>query len=210
MLFYIEKILVADLKFTDFHFLVCKRLYNALTKESVLNARVKLADKIPLSFERGAHFFVYGTAHNSHNRHERKNHNRERKIYARQNYKRHGDFYRRDEKFFGTVMRKLGDVEKVAGYAPHNLTDFCIVEIRFRKLLQMRIRARTHIRFDFRAHNVTRVRHIIVCKSVDNSQNKIQKRQRQHHSHGKKRDVLNRSVGDFSDYHRKNDFAHRC
>ena len=78
------------------------------------------------------------------------------------------------------MVRKLGNVKQVACHSGHNLTYFGIVKVAERELFKVVKQVAAHIGFQPRAHDVTHVRHVVVCNRVDNSQKQIRTAEPQH------------------------------
>ena len=67
-------------------------------------------------------------------------------------------------------MGKLTHVKQVGGDSRHKLTDFGLIKIAERHCQQVSEHILAHIFFNFDAHSVTDINHIIACRHIDKLQ----------------------------------------
>ena len=109
----LKKFAVALFKAFIFFLLIGKALDNPDAQKAVFHLRVELANLLTLPFECIFHALAKEYYGQKHERQKGKDDERERHIYAAKNNKRANNLDAANEKLFGAVVGKFGDVEKV-------------------------------------------------------------------------------------------------
>ncbi len=190
-----EEIDIILLELLFFFLLIGERFDHFLPEQAVPDLHALFAESLP-------HTQVNGRAGHYHNRHNRKEDQRQGQTDSRQYDKRDDRFDTRNKKFLRTVMGKLRHVKKVIRNPAHDLTDLRIIIVGIRQFLQMRISVPPHIRLDSRAHHMSRVSHIEVRHRIYDTQAQIQYPETENHRYRERRQIIHPRVRDKPDNHR--------
>ena len=146
-------------------------------------------------------------AHCNHDRNDQENNQCQKHIDPHQDDKCDHELHPGDKKFFRAVMRKFGHIKQIVRNPSHDLSDLGIIIIGIRQLMQMLIRVPAHVRFDFRAHDMSDARHIISGNAVHYAQRQINRNYTQNCLNRQFCQMIQSLIGNVTHNHRQHQLA---
>ena len=150
-----NKRLISLFKLLFFQFFVGKSLYDSYSAQSIFDLGVNFTHIFAVFMIIFVPLVIERDCQPHHKRNENENTQGHPWLLSEEDYKHSDNLHSADQQRFGTVVRKLGNIEQVGRNPAHEAARLVVVEKRMRKSLKMAEHITPQIALDFHTHNMS-------------------------------------------------------